>query len=77
MWTGANTERDAWSSWTVRFMMVISTITTFTEKVGSWLTKVGLYVWADQRQYQGDWHRNKMHGYGLTKWPDGRIYEGE
>jgi len=34
-------------------------------------------VWADGRDYIGQWKTNKMHGKGVFKWSDGRRYEGE
>ena len=27
--------------------------------------------------YEGQWKNNKMEGYGVFSWPDGRKYEGE
>ena len=30
----------------------------------------------DGRQYQGDWHNDKMHGFGEFTWPDGKNYTG-
>ena len=27
--------------------------------------------------YEGAWLNDNMHGYGVYKWSDGRIYEGE
>lgn len=32
----------------------------------------GRYVWNDQSMYEGEWYENKIHGYGLYVWPDGR-----
>ena len=31
----------------------------------------------DNRRYNGDWVKNKMHGKGKIFWPDGKSYEGE
>ena len=28
-------------------------------------------------EYIGEWRMNKMHGYGVYKWQDGRRYQGE
>ena len=36
----------------------------------------GKYVWADEKQYEGQYHNDKKHGYGICKWPDGRRYMG-
>ncbi|CAK69025.1 unnamed protein product (macronuclear) [Paramecium tetraurelia] len=30
-----------------------------------------------ERQYKGIWKDNKMHGYGVYQWTDGRSYHGE
>lgn len=38
---------------------------------------MGIYTWADQRQYNGQWVNNKMHGSGVFTWSDGRKYDGE
>lgn len=38
---------------------------------------LGLYIWGDKRQFNGDWKDNKMDGFGIFYWPDGRSYEGE
>lgn len=27
--------------------------------------------------FEGEWKNNKMEGYGVFTWPDGRRYEGE
>ena len=58
-------------------MMDISTRMIFMEEVLFYTNQQGVYVWADQRKYEGDWYKNKMHGFGITTWPDGRIYEGQ
>jgi hypothetical protein len=34
-------------------------------------------VWFNNKKYEGQWLHNKMSGYGITSWIDGRIYEGE
>ncbi len=39
-------------------------------------TGKGLYIWADERQYEGDFLENRMHGQGTYTWPDGRTYTG-
>ena len=36
----------------------------------------GKYVWADEKQYEGQYCDDKKHGYGIYKWPDGRRYMG-
>lgn len=36
----------------------------------------GIYSWADGRQYEGEYRKDKKHGYGVYTWPDGRKYEG-
>lgn len=38
---------------------------------------LGVYVWCNNRKYEGDWQNNKMHGTGKTEWNDGRKYEGD
>jgi hypothetical protein len=47
------------------------------EKVNLNYNILGVYSWADGREYNGNWKENKMHGYGVFKWPDGRIYRGD
>ena len=37
----------------------------------------GKYIFADGREYDGEWVNNKLHGKGRFKWPDGRTYTGE
>ena len=36
----------------------------------------GMYSWADGRKYEGEFLRDKKHGYGIYTWPDGRRFEG-
>jgi len=36
----------------------------------------GKYTWADQSVYDGMWHDNKINGYGVYLWIDGRKYYG-
>lgn len=31
----------------------------------------------DARVYSGQWVANRMHGYGVFHWPDGRTYKGQ
>jgi len=38
---------------------------------------LGVYTWADKRQFIGDWKNNKMDGEGVFVWPDGRKYHGQ
>ena len=38
---------------------------------------LGIYTWADKRQFTGDWKNNKMDGEGIFIWPDGRKYNGQ
>ncbi len=35
------------------------------------------YIWADSSVYTGEWHDNKISGYGVYTWVDGRSYTGE
>jgi hypothetical protein len=49
-------------------------ITILRDKVR--VLTVGVYKWADDRVYEGEWQNNKMHGTGVFRWPDGRVYEG-
>ena len=37
----------------------------------------GVYEWADDRKYEGEWQNNKMHDRGYFEWPDGRKYKGQ
>ena len=48
----------------------------FMEKVGLYFI-LGKYVWFENRNYEGDWEHNRMHGKGKITWVDGRCYEGE
>jgi hypothetical protein len=34
----------------------------------------GKILWTDGKEYEGHWHNNKMHGKGIFKWADGRVY---
>jgi hypothetical protein len=36
----------------------------------------GKYIWSDGSYYEGDWHENKITGFGVYLWADGRRYEG-
>lgn len=38
---------------------------------------LGKYIWKNSRQYDGEWVKNKMHGFGILKWADGRYYKGQ
>ena len=33
-------------------------------------------MWADGSTYQGDFYDNNIHGRGIYKWADGRVYDG-
>ena len=33
-------------------------------------------TWADGSEFKGNWEENKITGYGIYTWEDGRIYEG-
>ena len=37
----------------------------------------GKYIWANQKQYEGEWKDGKMNGKGKFLYPDGSYYEGE
>ena len=37
---------------------------------------LGLYIWADESTYDGQWLDNKINGYGAYEWHDGRKYFG-
>ena len=37
----------------------------------------GVYIWPDNRKYEGEWNSNKMHGKGTFTWADGRKFVGE
>jgi len=40
----------------------------------------GIYTYSDGRVHKGEWFNNKMHGFGVYKWPEGgvsKIYKGE
>ena len=37
---------------------------------------LGLFKWADGRQYSGSWKDNQMHGQGVYTTADGDRYEG-
>lgn len=58
-------------------MKASSSRTIFTEKVCIISLKLGVYTWADKRQFIGDWKNNKMDGEGVFVWPDGRKYHGQ
>ena len=36
----------------------------------------GLFIWPDQRKYQGEYKDDRKHGYGVFEWNDGRKYRG-
>lgn len=38
---------------------------------------LGVYLWSDGRQFEGEWKNNKMEGKGVFTWPDNRRYEGD
>ena len=38
---------------------------------------MGSFYFKDYRKYEGEWKNNKMHGYGIISWPDGKFFEGE
>lgn len=37
----------------------------------------GVYLWSDDKKYDGQWLNNKMHGHGHLIWPDGKQYQGQ
>ena len=37
---------------------------------------MGIYIWNDGRQYQGQYKDDKKHGFGVYTWADGRTYTG-
>ena len=37
----------------------------------------GVCVWADGKQYEGEWVCGVINGHGRMEWPDGRCYEGQ
>jgi hypothetical protein len=36
----------------------------------------GFYKWDDQSAYEGEWHKDKMHGYGIYANQEGNMVEG-
>jgi len=36
----------------------------------------GVYIWNDNRKYEGEYLIDKKHAFGIYYWPDGRVYEG-
>ena len=36
----------------------------------------GLYTFANGKIYEGEFKNDLKEGYGVFKWPDGRIYAG-
>jgi hypothetical protein len=41
------------------------------------IVNIGVYLWSENRKYEGQWAHNKMHGKGKILWNDGRKYEGD
>lgn len=41
------------------------------------MSNSGVYLWSENRKYEGQWAHNKMHGKGKILWNDGRKYEGD
>ena len=37
----------------------------------------GLFMWADNSMYEGQFRDNNIEGLGRYTWADGRTYEGE
>lgn len=37
----------------------------------------GVFLWPDNRRYEGQYIDDKKEGYGVFYWPDGRKYEGD
>ena len=37
----------------------------------------GIFIWSDQKKYEGDWKNGVQEGIGKTNHPDGREYLGE
>ena len=35
----------------------------------------GVFLWPDQRKYEGEYVMDKKHGYGVFTWPDRRCYK--
>ena len=36
----------------------------------------GVYIWMDGRKYEGDYLKDKKHGFGIYTWADGKRFEG-
>lgn len=36
----------------------------------------GVYCWPDGRRYEGQYLKDRKHGFGVYSWADGRKYEG-
>ena len=36
----------------------------------------GVYKWANNSTYKGNWKNNKINGYGVYTWNDGRSFSG-
>lgn len=36
---------------------------------------LGIFIWSDGQQYQGDFVDDERTGEGIMTWPDGRRYE--
>ena len=49
----------------------------FEEGFGVWRMVLGVYEWADDRKYEGEWQNNKMYDRRYFELPDGRKYKGE
>jgi hypothetical protein len=37
---------------------------------------MGIYKWNDGSEYRGEWDDNKINGFGMYTWLDGRKYVG-
>lgn len=37
----------------------------------------GVFMWPDNRRYEGEYIDDKKEGHGVFYWPDGRKYDGE
>lgn len=36
----------------------------------------GVFIWPDERKYQGQYKEDKKEGYGVFEWNDGKKYRG-
>ena len=37
----------------------------------------GIFIWSDEKKYEGEYREDKKEGFGVFEWADGRKFRGQ